>query len=107
MPHVNVFEYIGLTRATETAVLVSARGEVTKVRVANVPAALHAATNGLFKLEWAPHVHGRAHITFERLDEERNFAEMRAVLGSDAALAAFLRCHMQITSGVWDWNFTE
>ena len=35
-------------------------------------------------------MHARAHITFERLDEERKFAEMRAVLDSDATLAQFL-----------------
>lgn len=41
MPYVNVFECIGLTRATDSAVLVSARGEVTTIPVSNVPAALH------------------------------------------------------------------
>ena len=62
MPRVNVFEYIGLTRATESAVLVSARGEATAIPASDVPAALHVATNGQFKREWAPHMHARAHI---------------------------------------------
>ena len=74
MPYVNVFECIGLTRATDSAVLVSARGEVTTIPVSNVPARRSAprlATNGQCKREWAPHMHVRSHITFERLDKNR------------------------------------
>ena len=67
-------ELESLTRATESAVLVSARGEATAIPASDVPAALHVATNGQFKREWAPHMHARAHITFERLDEELGVA---------------------------------
>ena len=55
------------------------------------------------------HMHVRSHITFERLDKNCKFAEVRGVLTSDATLAQFLRYHMQITlcgggSGVSRWK---
>ena len=102
----HVIAYIQFMQA-KLVIYVSDRGEVTKMHAKDVPAALHAATNGRFKLAWAPHVYAQAHITFEQLDEKHRFAEMRIVLESDATLAAFLRYHMQITSEVWNWNFTE
>ena len=111
MPFIPADQYIGLTRAKETVVVISTRGQVVdrvfEISASEVPAVLNLATNGTFKMEWAPYLHGRAHIRFEELDEQGKFAEMRAVLESDAKLGKFLRFHMKMTSGMWAWHFTE
>ena len=69
--------YTTLTRVTVMSKFVSPSGEVSEIHAKDVPAALHAVTNGRFKLAWAPHVYARAHITFEQLDDEHRFTEMR------------------------------
>ena len=74
-------------------------------RVEEFPPILNLMTHGKWRMEWAPHLHARSHITFEKLDIESNFPEMRAMLKSSTTLAAFLRFHMKMTSEVWTWNF--
>ena len=73
----------------------------------DVPSLLHGVTNGAFKFYWSTHLLSRAHVAFERLDDDRKFAEMRAMLASNEDLAAFLRWHMTMTTEVWTWNFAE
>ena len=59
------------------------------------------------KEAWRPFLHARAHIHFERLDNDKNYDEMRAMLASDPALAQFLRNHMKATAPLFTWNFRE
>ena len=99
----SIERYICMLRAKETSVSISARG-VEEVSARDIPALLNSETNGKFKMEWAPYVFKRSHITFERLDNENRFAEMKTMLASDAKLAEFLRFHMKMTAKVWKWN---
>ena len=80
-----------------------------------IPAWLNAVTNGAWKFHWSKHLLSRTHLAFERLDHERKFAEMRAMLASNEDedgeliddLAQFLRFHMKMTAEAWTWNFAE
>ena len=97
-------EYIAITRATDKVLLPMGMKGVTEIAAQDIPALLHALTNGAFKFYWSSHLLSRAHVAFERLDDDRKFAEMRAMLASNADLADFLRWHMKMTAEAWAWN---
>lgn len=98
-------EYIALTRATEHAVYHGMKG-VSKIGLQDIPALLNHVTGGSFKFYWSSYILDRSHIKFERLDDERKFSEMRAML-VDEELGNFLRWHMSMTKANWVWNFFE
>ena len=98
-------QYIALTRATDKVLLPMGMKGVEAIGAQDIPALLHSVTDGAFKFYWSSHLLSRAHVAFERLDDERKFAEMRAMLASNEDLAAFLRWHMTMTAEAWTWNF--
>ena len=98
-------QYIALTRATDKALLPMGMKGVEAIGAQDIPALLHSVTDGGFKFYWSSHLLSRAHVAFERLDDERKFAEMRAMLASNEDLAAFLLWHMKMTAEAWPWNF--
>ena len=98
-------EYIALTRATDKALLPMDMKGVKEIGAQDIPALLHSVTNGAFKFYWSTHLLSRAHVAFERLDDDRKFAEMLAMLASNENLAGFLCWHMEMTAEAWPWNF--
>ena len=99
-------EYIALTRATGHVVYHGMKG-VSTIGLQDIPALLNHVTGGSFKFYWSSHLLDRSHIRFERLDDERKFSEMRAMLADDReGLGSFLHWHMSMTKGVWVWNFS-
>ena len=97
-------QYVALTRATDKVLFPAGMKGVQEIGAQDIPALLNFITNGAFKFYWSSHFLSRAHITFERLDDDGKFAEMRAMLASNKELANFLRWHMKMTDGVWEWN---
>ena len=53
---------------------------------------------------WASHIAAREHIRLERLDNNKQFAEMRTLLEADDDRAAFLKWHMT-TPVFGPWNY--
>ena len=96
--------YISCMSTLGTLVYIHPTGEVFKIDASKVPNFI-AELDENFKKKWAPYVFARKHTLFERLDEGRDFAQMRAMLEEDEELASFLRYHMNATSGIWRWHF--
>lgn len=99
-------EYITLTRATDNVVFPLSMKGITNIGAQAVPALLVSVTNGAFKFYWSSFILSRDHITFERLDDDGRFAEMRTMLAADDERARFLRWHMTNTADVWKWRFS-
>ena len=92
-------KYYALTRSKGTAQARAPSGVLIDIDVIHE---LHKLGEGHWKESWAKYIHEGLHLTFERLDKEKNFDEMHIKMNSEAR--DFLSYHIHATESFWKWN---
>ena len=100
-----VNHYVEVSRASEAVGYVDpVTGDISVKTVEQAAAALTLKTEGEFKPSWATYMVNRDHIAFERMDLEKNFDEMSAMMSGERG--EFLKWHMRVTERIWGaWAF--